>query len=141
MTGYRPNLLVASPRQLRELARRVRLGKIEAPSLTHAVIALTRLGEDWVRQDDRDLIWRALGVPVFERMVDAAGATLAVECEAHDGLHAVSEAASLLAVVSAAGLAAALDDEPCGCGLTTPRLVGLRSAAVPPAMRLHAAAS
>lgn len=36
---------------------------------------------------DRDLLWRAFEVPVYEQVVDAQGRLLASECEAHDGLH------------------------------------------------------
>lgn len=119
----------------------MRLGKIEAPVLTHSVIAVTPLGEDWMREDDRDLFWAVFGVPVFERLVDADGATLATECEAHNGLHAVGKADRLLTAALTAGLTATLDHEPCGCGRTSPRLVGLRAAVAQPLRRLHAVAS
>jgi hypothetical protein len=37
--------------------------------------------------EDRELIWRRWGVPVYEQRLSAAGDLLAEECDAHQALH------------------------------------------------------
>ena len=79
-------------------------------TLRHAAIVLTR-GPNSVLSDlDRDRLWNAFGVPVFEQCLGADNELLAAECEAHDGLH----------VMGAAGRAGA-DTGVCGCGSSVPR--------------------
>jgi hypothetical protein len=116
---FQPAAIAGTRRQLLELAGGA------APDLTHAVIALALPGEPLLSSSEREQLWRAFGVPVFEQIVDAAGRLLAAECEAHDGLHVASPGRLWpgLAVVST----------PCGCGLATPRLVA------PPPERARAA--
>ena len=36
---------------------------------------------------ERERLWRAFRVPVFEQIIAPDGELLAAECEAHDGLH------------------------------------------------------
>ena len=79
--------------------------------LEHAVIVFTYQGEGELSQVDRELFWRAFGVPVFEQVLDDSNRLVATECEAHAGLHVVTG--------SPAG---DLDTEVCGCGNRTPRL-------------------
>ena len=79
--------------------------------LEHAVIALTYEGEGGLSSADRDLFWRAFGVPVFEQYLDRNNQLLAMECDAHSGLHVLRGCESL-----------ALDREPCACGDRTPRI-------------------
>lgn len=95
--------------------------------------------------EDRDLFWKRFRVPVFEHLIGTRGEVLAEECEAHSGLHVREEAAILedcsgeLVVTSLqtlrypvfrlrTGLHGHLERAPCGCGASTPRLVGLRAA-------------
>lgn len=63
-------------------------------------------------QKERDVVWDRWGVSVYEYRLDAAGSVVALECEAHNGLHLVS--------------GAAVPDEAivtrCECGQTSPRL-------------------
>jgi hypothetical protein len=70
--------------------------------------------------EDRDLLWRAFGLPVFEQLLGADGRVVARECEVHDGLHA-DEGETLLAG-EAAGHSAEIVTGHCYCGLETPRL-------------------
>ncbi len=67
----------------------LRLSKLDI-RLEHSVIAFTYEGQPGLSSDDRDLLWRAFGVPVFEQRLGANNELLAMECEAHAGLHVVS---------------------------------------------------
>lgn len=78
--------------------------------LHHAVIVLTSGGESRVAEEDRDLLWSAFGVPVFEQCLGADNELLAAECEAHDGLHVVGGKQEPL-----------LQTGVCGCGSSIPR--------------------
>ena len=84
------------------------------PRLTHALIVLARPGEPLTTASERDRLWRAFGVPVFEQIIAEDGCLLAAECEAHDGLH-----------VQVAGRdwdEYWMQMAPCGCGQKSPRL-------------------
>jgi len=106
--SYAPEVIVATLAQLQDLAA------ARAASPTRAVIAIAKPGAPLLSSADREELWRAFHVPVFEQIVGARGKVLAAECEAHDGLHVES------AEVSAPGYA--LDDRTCACGLKSPRL-------------------
>ncbi len=84
------------------------------PSLTHAVIVLARPRGRRLSDLDRDRLWRAFHVPVFEQVVGKAGELLAFECEAHDGLHVESPRLPLKGEI--------VCTEPCACGRETPRI-------------------
>ena len=82
--------------------------------LTHAVIVVARSPAQLLTSGERQQIWRAFRVPVFEQIIGANGLLLAAECEAHAGLHVESPKLNC-------------GDHPmetavCGCGRTTPRL-------------------
>ena len=84
------------------------------PRLTHALIVLARPGEPLTTAAERDRLWRAFGVPVFEQIIAEDGRLLAAECEAHDGLH-----------VQVAGRdwdGYWTETAHCGCGQKSPRL-------------------
>jgi hypothetical protein len=83
-------------------------------SLTHAVIVLGRLEQPRLSEPDRERLWAAFRVPVFEQVIGKAGKLLAAECEAHDGLHVESPSLPLVDE--------SLDDSPCPCGRKTPRI-------------------
>jgi hypothetical protein len=90
------------------------LERIGVPSLTHALIVLSRPGEARLSEADRERLWRVFHVPVFEQVIGAGGELLAAECEAHDGLH-----------VELAGLPLAGEEvvfSACPCGRKTPRI-------------------
>jgi hypothetical protein len=75
---------------------------------------IARPGEPRLNDTDRDRLWRAFRVPIFEQIVGRAGELLAAECEAHDGLHIESPRLKI------EGLP--IDASPCACGRKTPRL-------------------
>ncbi len=63
---------------------------------------------------DRERLWRAFRVPLFEQVIGPRGELLAAECEAHAGLH-----------IETPGLAWAghgIETARCACGHATPRL-------------------
>ena len=107
---FAPAAIAATPAQLDALRT------TPIPSLRNAIIALVRPGEPNLTEEDRERLWRAFRVPVFEQRIDESCALLAAECEAHDGLH-----------VEAPGIVPregeVLETAPCGCGKTTPRLI------------------
>jgi hypothetical protein len=80
--------------------------------LAHSVVAFTYDAGLLLGDDDRDLLWAAFGVPVFEQYLNWKNELLASECEAHAGLHIVSGCGSF-----------AIDKTPCACGNLASRLV------------------
>ena len=63
-------------------ARRIGLSRSPTP-----LIVLTRSGSLLLTIEQRQRLWLAFRVPVFEQIIGKNGALLAAECEAHDGLH------------------------------------------------------
>lgn len=99
----------------------------EPPALTHALIAVAHPTDMLLTNADRDQLWHAFRVPVFEQLIGAKGELLATECEAHDGLHVETQGQDWTGY--------AIDEGLCACGLRTPRV----SSPVP-AERVRAAA-
>jgi hypothetical protein len=108
--NFGPSAIAAAPAQLQALRG------TSIPSLRNAVIALVLPGEPRLTEDDREQLWRAFHVPVFEQRIGRTGSLLAWECEAHDGLHVESQKLRPRA-------GEVLETSPCGCGRTTPRLI------------------
>jgi hypothetical protein len=94
------------------------------PELTHALIVLARPGDELLTAAQREKLWTAFRVPVFQQIVNGRGVLLAAECEAHDGLHI--ESAQVVAIGQS------LDRAKCGCGRTTPRLKPVEQPAATP---------
>lgn len=101
---FAPSSIAGPPEQLRRLAGH----KLE---LRHAVVAFTYDGRAELSEDDRDLFWEVFGVPVFEERLGANNELLAMECEAHAGLHLIGDFGSL-----------GLDLGSCACGNPAPRV-------------------
>lgn len=155
---YEPESLAGPVPGLMALAEAALAGRFRLPSLRNAVIPFTGLKHGCLRQQERDLLWRAFELPVFEQFRGFSQELLAWECEAHEGLHieednAIFETATrdrelLLTCLGCeeyallrlgTHLTARLDAAPCGCGHPAPRLVGLRTLpARPLAMSAHA---
>lgn len=79
--------------------------------LQHSVVALTYEGETGLSPADRELFWDAFGVPVYEQYLDANNRLLAMECDAHSGLHVIRGCGDLQ-----------VEREICACGDRSPRL-------------------
>jgi hypothetical protein len=73
------------------------------------VVVLTGPRHGFLTEQQRDLIWRRWGVPVYEFLTDSAGAVVASECDAHEGLH-----------VHGSGVEA--KERECGCGVVGPMI-------------------
>lgn len=111
-----------------------------------ALAALCGVGTPILTMAARERLWRAFGVPVYLQLRGFQGELLARECEAHDGLHfnpwdviVECRPSGELLLTSLANprhtvlrlavrLHAWIDMRPCGCGLTTPRLMHLQPA-------------
>jgi hypothetical protein len=103
---FAPELLAARIVQLRKLAcSSVR------PPISHGLVVLRYDGDTAPSQEDRDRLWRLFGVPVFEQYLNQRNEVLAMECDAHAGLHVVQGC-----------LDHSLDATPCRCGNPAPRL-------------------
>ncbi len=107
---FAPAAIAGTPSQLEALCG------VSIPSLRNAIIALVRPGDQRLTEADRERLWRAFRVPVFEQMIDQSGNLLAAECEAHDGLHIESAEVSPRE-------GEIVETAPCGCGKTSPRLI------------------
>ncbi|MBI4903445.1 MAG: hypothetical protein HY820_07415 [Acidobacteria bacterium] len=157
LEDFEPDSLAGPGPRLRLLAELILEGRLRLPSVKAAVIAFTGLKHGCLRPEDRDLFWQAFQVPVFEQFLGFSRELLAWECEAHDGLHiaednAVVETAprtgellltclacdeySLLRLGSE--MTARIVKSACGCGMDTPRLMGLRRLAKPPQLAMTA---
>jgi hypothetical protein len=104
---------------LRALAESVGAGSLVLPPVEAAVVAFTGILHGELTELERDLFWRVFQVPVFEQFLAPDGHLLAMECDAHDGLHLLDPDAPL------PGFRALLDATPCGCGNPHPRLLRL----------------
>ncbi len=101
---FEPSSIAGPADQLRRLTK-LDLG------LRHAVIVFTYGVEAGLSDDDRDNFWDAFGVPVFEQYLGRGNELLAVECDAHTGLHLVGDFE-----------APDQDRRACACGSPNPRL-------------------
>ncbi len=108
-------VVAASVPLLRLLAEAVETKMITLPNQS-AVIAYTGARLDELTELERDRFWRVFQAPVFEHLISPEGRTLAMECDAHDGMHLLDAQAPLT------GLRARLDKAACGCGNRHPRL-------------------
>lgn len=139
--AFAPQAVAAPLATVRLLARRVAAGRLELACVSHAVIAFVDPGEEPVTEADRDLVWRALGVPLFEQWLGFERELLAFECAAHDGLHLTPNVQARLeggelvlaclrnlrypVAKLATGLTAALTNGVCPCGVEGTRLLGV----------------
>lgn len=123
VSAFAPAAIAATREQLLDLA-----AAKPPPTLTHSIIALESPGDPLLTVAERERLWRAFRVPVFEQIIGPDGELLAAECEAHDGLH-----------IEVAGLPwewYRLELAACGCGRKTPRLTPAE-----PAERVRSAAA
>jgi hypothetical protein len=123
-TGFRQTRLVRIfPQGWNERARRFQPGSIAGPleqlrslaldawPLEQAVVVFTYAGVTGISAPDREELWKAFGVPVFEQYLSPRNRLLATECDAHSGLHVVSGCEGF-----------PLETEVCACGNPAPRL-------------------
>jgi hypothetical protein len=147
LSRYRPDSIAGPVGALRRLAEGHEDRRAWVPRLTHSVVAFTIPRQGFLSEEARELLWRVFRVPVFCQFLGLDAELLAWECEAHEGLHIERDHAVFesdcrsgepeLLVTSlvnlrwpvlrlATGLTAEIECSTCGCGLTGPRLMGLR---------------
>lgn len=105
---FQPASIAGPAEQLRQLVR-------QGVSPQHSVVVFSYDGQEGLTASDRDLFWKAFGVPVFEQLLNPSNVVLAMECDAHDGMHLVGDFGNLRAGRSA-----------CPCGNPAPRLARRR---------------
>lgn len=114
LIGYAPDAMALPLDTALSLADLKLRGLLELPSLKLAIVVFTSAGVHGAFESHhRDLLWKAFGLPVFEQFRGPNGRVIARECEVHNGLHLE---------MSAEVPGAEIIDEPCDCGLETPRL-------------------
>lgn len=135
-------LLAATPAVLRRICAAVEGRTLALPKLCEAVVVLQGVEEGFLFEGERNMLWRCLGVPVFEQWVGLDGELLAWECGSHQGLHfqggraELEEVGGELVVTSwfglrtpvprlGTGLIAEADPRVCPCGDERPLLRGL----------------
>ena len=117
-----------------------------------ALVVLTSIADAPLADHHRDLLWRSLGLPIFEQLTGWDGTVVARECEVHDGLHVAGDAAIahiedgefLLTQLTVdesvlrarTGWTARINTSLCECGRETPRLKNLAPLAA--RVRAHA---
>ena len=87
LNGSATRLLAAPPPVLRRVAAAILAGEMTLPQLDEAVLVLTSLADGTLYPGERNLLWQAFGVPIFERWLGFDGELIAWECDAHSGLH------------------------------------------------------
>jgi len=123
--GFRETRLMRSfPEGWSERARKFNPASIAGPlallrrmardtwSFDQAVVVFTYAGGAGLSPRDRDSLWQAFGVPVFEQYLGPRNRLLATECDAHAGLHVLAGCEGLR-----------LEREVCPCGNSAPRLI------------------
>ena len=137
-----PEAIAAPLQRALDLADARMKGLVDLSSLSFAVVVLTDVSGAPLDQRQRDLLWRAFRVPVFEQLRDWDGGVIARECETHNGLHLIEgtdariEEGELWIDGRRTGLAGAISQELCECGAEA---AVLRDLAVLPTARAVAA--
>ena len=101
---FRPASIAGSAEQLRRAA------KLQA-NVENSIVVFSWEGQSGLSHADREMIWQAFGVPIYEQYLGAGNALLAVECDAHSGLHVLKGCDHLQ-----------LERDVCACGSKAPRL-------------------
>jgi hypothetical protein len=122
--GFRETRLVRIfPQGWNDRAKRFDPGSIAGPleqlqslaragwPIEQAVVVFTYDGGPGISAQDRESLWQAFGVPIFEQYLSPTNMLLATECDAHSGLHVVSGCEGF-----------PLDYDVCACGNPEPRL-------------------
>lgn len=91
--GFRPEAIAGPFNALKRLACDVRSGRASVAPTVRRVIVHSRVDRELLRETEREFLWQALELPVFEQVRGFDGELLAWECEAHAGLHVNAECA------------------------------------------------
>ncbi len=137
-----PEAIAAPLQRALDLADARIQGLVDLPSVSFAVLVLTDVSGAPLNQRQRDLLWKAFRVPVFEQLRGWDGAVIARECETHNGLHLIDgtdariEQGELWIDNRRTGLTGSITRELCECGAEA---AVLRDLEVLPGLRAAAA--
>jgi hypothetical protein len=137
-----PEAIAAPLHRALDLAEARMKGLADLSSLSFALVVLTDVSGAPLDERQRDLLWKAFRVPVFEQLRDWDGDVMARECETHNGLHLMAgvdariEQGELWVDGRQTGLTGSITQELCECGVESGVL---RHLAVLPAVRAAAA--
>jgi hypothetical protein len=131
---FRPQVLIGSVEDLRDLASQSERSALKFSDLDRAAFVLTDFRCSLLDDVTRALLWEAFSVPLYELVLAEDGALLAFECEAHSGWHlesrvVLSEINGALwyrcrrGPLLATGLTAQIEDRPCDCGRAGRRIL------------------
>jgi len=154
LSAFGPQALVGSTATMLRAAEMMFRGELPLNTLDCAIFVVTELGMPVLREADREIVWRAFLVPVFELCVDRDGKLIAAECEAHDGWHLVDPTLEFLTegpelfirklrspgTEMRTGMKAERALAPCCCGSDAPLLQNMRMLERVPAPLLAATA-
>lgn len=101
---FNPSSVAGPLDQLRLMAR-------DSWPVEQAVVVFTYPGGAALSGEDREWLWNAFGVPIFEQHLSPKNRLLATECDAHSGLHVISGCEGVR-----------LEQDVCACGNPAPRL-------------------
>lgn len=101
---FNPSSIAGPLEQLRRLAG-------DDYAIERALVVFTYAGNPGISPSDRESLWKAFGVPVFEQYLSPRNKLLATECDAHSGLHVIASCDGF-----------ALEHDVCPCGNRAPRL-------------------
>lgn len=101
---FAPAVIAGTFRQLCDAAK-------VGSRVTHAIIPLAWDPSELLTAEQREILWDAFGVPIFEQYLGPGNVLLASECDAHAGLHVTDAYAGPAATRPA-----------CACGRSTARL-------------------
>ncbi len=139
---FEPEALAAPGSDLLRLANAI-LAEDGALPLRYGLVAFTRLGDPLLCLNQRETLWKAFEVPVYEQLRGPDGELLAAECDAHLGLHVHDAWVNSAPCPQRNGTSNhvhRVDFSPCECGQPSARL--LRTDAFePPRLAMAAAAA
>ncbi|HOK45775.1 MAG TPA: hypothetical protein PLA43_02425 [Bryobacteraceae bacterium] len=119
LVGVPPRVIAGPLEALERLACEVRTGVRTIPKSIRRVIVYNHSYRRLLDERDRDFLWHAFQLPVFEQVRDPDGVLIAWECDAHSGLHWKAECGIRPPATRVVyGL--------CACGVRTPRLIPVR---------------
>ncbi len=87
VSSYAPEVLAGETAQLQSFFEQAIRNAWSLDSVNVAVFAFTVVGQKPITSAQRELLWRAFRVPVYELLVDKEAGVLAAECESHEGWH------------------------------------------------------
>jgi hypothetical protein len=114
LVQFQPDALACRYEFMSRIAHEFGVRKL---SVRNALIIFRESGEAAIADSQRDDLWRAFEVPVFEQIISAEGELIAYECEAHSGLH--------LGTTQPILGAALMNTATCECGAKAPRMVAV----------------